>query len=162
MLTHCPDIVAVGMADTGICHSLSAVQMDGAGVIKLFNAEALRICEVVELLALRLGYMNVNAAHEVDYLPQLVQVYGDIVGYIKPEILIEGLYGKLRAAALACGVLTVLGVLPRFWVALRDYGLGCPTMIATDSPIAANTTLNKLLIVFAMFIAAITVSPRTE
>ena len=33
---------------------------------------------------------------------------------------------KLRAAALACGVLTVLGVLPRFWVALRDYGLGCP------------------------------------
>lgn len=33
---------------------------------------------------------------------------------------------KLRAAALTCGVLAALGVLPRFWVALRDYGLACP------------------------------------
>lgn len=41
---------------------------------------------------------------------------------------------KLRAAALACGVLAALGVLPRFWVALRDYGLACRLRRCTACP----------------------------
>ena len=58
---------------------------------------------------------------------------------------------KLRAAALACGVLTVLGVLPRFWVALRDYGLGCPFAPLYSLPAyAAMPELPLMLLVLFM------------
>ena len=58
---------------------------------------------------------------------------------------------KLRAAALACGVLTVLGVLPRFWVALRDYGLGCPFAPLYSLPAyAAMPELPLVLLVLFM------------
>ena len=58
---------------------------------------------------------------------------------------------KLRAAALACGVLTVLGVLPRFWVALRDYGLACPFAPLYSLPAyAAMPELPLILLILLM------------
>jgi len=38
----------------------------------------------------------------------------------------------------------------------------CPTMMATESPSAMKTTLNRFEIVLEIFIAATTFSPRTE
>lgn len=58
---------------------------------------------------------------------------------------------KLRAAALACGVLAALGVLPRFWVALRDYGLACPFAPLYSLPAyAAMPELPLILLILLM------------
>lgn len=58
---------------------------------------------------------------------------------------------KLRAAALACGVLAALGVLPRFWVALRDYSLGCPFAPLYSLPAyAAMPELPLILLILLM------------
>ena len=58
---------------------------------------------------------------------------------------------KLRAAALAGGELAALGVLPRFWVALRDYGLACPFAPLYSLPAyAAMPELPLILLILLM------------
>ena len=79
---------------------------------------------------------------------------------------------KLRLAATVCAVITALSLLPRFWIVIRDYGLGAwfapvysisEYASAPEIPMflmAALLILSRYLAVLCMALATLALSQR--